>query len=217
MSPPLFTFHCGEELTKTHQAPDWNDIAAKCNTTAGAASKRYSRMKQAFESGAAAPTPTPKASSTESKGSAKRKRGVASTKAKTNEGTNGDVDDIENAKTSGVKEEDNVDEETGKPKPKRARATATKKNTNGDGEENEKPKTKRARATTTAPNEKTANIKVKNDDENDLVLPGQSLLDELEAQVINNGGKLDDGEGEEQFFDAAEANGQGQAQASKFH
>ncbi|KAF2645281.1 hypothetical protein P280DRAFT_475841 [Massarina eburnea CBS 473.64] len=34
---------------------DWKDIAAKCNTTPGAAAKRYSRMKKAFEEGKDAP------------------------------------------------------------------------------------------------------------------------------------------------------------------
>jgi hypothetical protein len=34
---------------------DWNKIAEQCNTTAGAASKRYSRMKQAFEAGGGPP------------------------------------------------------------------------------------------------------------------------------------------------------------------
>ncbi|KAI8942676.1 hypothetical protein NX059_000726 [Plenodomus lindquistii] len=34
---------------KRDKVPNWNEIAAKCNTTSGAASKRYSRMKQAFE------------------------------------------------------------------------------------------------------------------------------------------------------------------------
>jgi hypothetical protein len=44
---------------------NWNEIAEKCGTTSGAASKRYSRMKQAFEAGDAPPannpsSPTPK-------------------------------------------------------------------------------------------------------------------------------------------------------------
>jgi hypothetical protein len=51
-----------------NQAMDWQEIAEKCGTTAGAASKRYSRMKQAFEAGDAAPennpaSPTPKTTS----------------------------------------------------------------------------------------------------------------------------------------------------------
>jgi hypothetical protein len=47
-------FFSAHVLTIT-QAMDWNVIADQCGTTAGAASKRYSRMKQAFESGADAP------------------------------------------------------------------------------------------------------------------------------------------------------------------
>jgi hypothetical protein len=44
---------------------DWKEIAEQCNTTAGAASKRYSRMKQAFETGGGPPgsntaSPAPK-------------------------------------------------------------------------------------------------------------------------------------------------------------
>lgn len=34
---------------------NWTKIAEKCNTTSGAAAKRYSRMKQAFDQGAAPP------------------------------------------------------------------------------------------------------------------------------------------------------------------
>jgi hypothetical protein len=40
---------------------DWAGIAEKCGTTPGAASKRYSRMKQAFDRGDAAPTTPSKA------------------------------------------------------------------------------------------------------------------------------------------------------------
>jgi hypothetical protein len=38
---------------------NWNEIAEQCNTTAGAASKRYSRMKQAFEAGGGPPGSNP--------------------------------------------------------------------------------------------------------------------------------------------------------------
>jgi len=41
------------------QALDWNAIAEKCGTTSGAASKRYSRMKQAFDAGAEPPASGP--------------------------------------------------------------------------------------------------------------------------------------------------------------
>ncbi|KAF1937721.1 hypothetical protein EJ02DRAFT_48130 [Clathrospora elynae] len=37
------------------QVPNWAEIAAKSNTTTGAASKRYSRIKQAIDAGADAP------------------------------------------------------------------------------------------------------------------------------------------------------------------
>ncbi|CAO2654916.1 Nn.00g116490.m01.CDS01 [Neocucurbitaria sp. VM-36] len=65
-----FLWLCVKHSTRD-KAMNWTDIAAKCNTTAGAASKRYSRMKQAFEQDATlpgsspakpktTPTPTPK-------------------------------------------------------------------------------------------------------------------------------------------------------------
>jgi hypothetical protein len=58
------------------QTMNWNDIAEQCNTTAGAASKRYSRMKQAFETGGGPPgsnpaSPTPKTPSKATPGKAK--------------------------------------------------------------------------------------------------------------------------------------------------
>ncbi|ORY18998.1 hypothetical protein BCR34DRAFT_472521 [Clohesyomyces aquaticus] len=43
--------HC-----KEGKAPDWKFIAEKCDTTVGAASKRYSRLKIAMEKGEAMPT-----------------------------------------------------------------------------------------------------------------------------------------------------------------
>ncbi|KAF2744235.1 hypothetical protein M011DRAFT_379814, partial [Sporormia fimetaria CBS 119925] len=56
------------------KAPDWTVIADKCGIpTAGAASKRYSRMKQAFESGAA-PSAVVTTPSKADKSTPKRKR-----------------------------------------------------------------------------------------------------------------------------------------------
>ncbi|KAF1964593.1 hypothetical protein BU23DRAFT_575567 [Bimuria novae-zelandiae CBS 107.79] len=67
-------------------ALDWKAIASKCGTTPGAASKRYSRMKQAFEKGENATppaTPKKKVSSAEAPMSTpKRKRGAASASKK---------------------------------------------------------------------------------------------------------------------------------------
>jgi hypothetical protein len=62
---------------------DWKDIAEKCGTTSGAASKRYSRMKQAFENGDAAPgggsNPGSPVKNTPAKGKAtpRKKKGAA--------------------------------------------------------------------------------------------------------------------------------------------
>lgn len=58
---------------------NWADIAEKCGTTAGAASKRYSRMKQAFDAGGDAPasnsgSPAPK---TPSKATPRKKNAAA--------------------------------------------------------------------------------------------------------------------------------------------
>ncbi|RYO28704.1 hypothetical protein AA0111_g6709 [Alternaria arborescens] len=52
-----FLWLCVKHNTRA-QPPNWNDIAAKANTTAGAASKRYSRMKKAFEENGTAPCPS---------------------------------------------------------------------------------------------------------------------------------------------------------------
>ena len=46
---------------------NWLEIAKKCNTTPGAASKRYSRMKQAFEKGVPPPGTTTSAPNTPAK------------------------------------------------------------------------------------------------------------------------------------------------------
>jgi hypothetical protein len=68
---------------------DWAEIAAKCGTTSGAASKRYSRMKQAFDRGDEKPaTPAKgKNTSTDANGTTttpgsgqKRKRAAATPK-----------------------------------------------------------------------------------------------------------------------------------------
>lgn len=61
---------------------DWADIASKCNTTTGAASKRFSRMKQAFEADAAPPgasSPSSPVKNTPNKAKATPKRMKATT------------------------------------------------------------------------------------------------------------------------------------------
>ncbi|KAF2708896.1 hypothetical protein K504DRAFT_468120 [Pleomassaria siparia CBS 279.74] len=109
------------------KAPDWNAIAKKCNTTPGAASKRYSRMKQAFETGAAAPNSAGgkgannDAASPTKASPAKRKRAPATPRKKAAATTETDEDGVENV-------EDGMDvdegEEESKPKPKRVRTPA---------------------------------------------------------------------------------------------
>ncbi|KAH8728773.1 hypothetical protein GQ44DRAFT_757182 [Phaeosphaeriaceae sp. PMI808] len=49
-----FLWLCVKHSTRD-KGLDWVDIAKKCGTTSGAASKRYSRMKQAFNAGVDAP------------------------------------------------------------------------------------------------------------------------------------------------------------------
>ncbi|KAF2690415.1 hypothetical protein K458DRAFT_427152 [Lentithecium fluviatile CBS 122367] len=102
------------------KVPDWNDIAQKCGTTSGAASKRYSRMKQAFEKGDAAPSTPSKSKNTNNPSSPagttptpKRKRAAATTPKKKPE-MNFKPDEEED-------EGKYVDK-----KPKRAKAGATK-------------------------------------------------------------------------------------------
>ncbi|KAH7394935.1 hypothetical protein DE146DRAFT_615947 [Phaeosphaeria sp. MPI-PUGE-AT-0046c] len=61
------------------KAPNWNEIAEKCGTTSGAASKRYSRMKQAFEAGGdpAASGSASSGAKTPAKATPKRLKGAA--------------------------------------------------------------------------------------------------------------------------------------------
>jgi hypothetical protein len=103
----------GNRLTRllTHlQTMNWDDIAKKCNTTPGAASKRYSRMKQAFDSGAAAPTPAKKEVA---EGGRKRKRAEGS-KAKSKDKSedksevDGDVDGQDADEAEGGEDEEEV-------------------------------------------------------------------------------------------------------------
>ncbi|EOA86904.1 hypothetical protein ACJQWK_08954 [Exserohilum turcicum] len=53
-----FLWLCVKHSTRAN-APNWEAIASKCDTTAGAASKRYSRMKKAFEENVTAPNTLP--------------------------------------------------------------------------------------------------------------------------------------------------------------
>ncbi|KAF1919730.1 hypothetical protein BDU57DRAFT_441970 [Ampelomyces quisqualis] len=67
------------------KVPDWNEIAKQCGTTPGAASKRYSRMKQAFEAGDAAPENNPASPAPKTPSKTLRKK--AQVNASDNEGT----------------------------------------------------------------------------------------------------------------------------------
>ncbi|KAF2787601.1 hypothetical protein K505DRAFT_124034 [Melanomma pulvis-pyrius CBS 109.77] len=107
-----FLWLCVKHSTR-EKAPDWSFIASKCNTTAGAASKRYSRMKQAFEKGDAVPSSKPTADNGASP--AKRKRGPATPKKpKANFQSGENVEDAEDAE----------DDEDLKPTPKKVRTPA---------------------------------------------------------------------------------------------
>ncbi|KAF2273584.1 uncharacterized protein EI97DRAFT_480598 [Westerdykella ornata] len=172
---------------------DWNLIAEKCNTTPGAASKRYSRMKQAFESGTAVPPASASATNGKSSGAAarsKRKRADAKGKA-TGKGKDMGSADEETDNDGGNKSLD-VKKQDDKPKPKRARTTkkaaavkkenlieSTQHEINGDG----------------------------NGNGEDDVLPSEQLISELEAAVqdaqakYHGGGVSDEGEGDEELDD----------------
>jgi hypothetical protein len=118
-------------MTDHTQAPDWNAIADQCGTTAGAASKRYYRMKQAFEANAAPPdsnpaSPAPKTPSKKTKATTdgeatptpKRKRATPKKKV-VDEDEEDDDDEV-------IKNEQDMDGDYGMTTPKKARTTKTK-------------------------------------------------------------------------------------------
>ncbi|KAJ4368326.1 hypothetical protein N0V83_006682 [Neocucurbitaria cava] len=109
-----FLWLCVKHSTRD-KALNWPDIAAKCNTTAGAASKRYSRMKQAFDQGVAAPGSSPtKNTPTKPKATPRSTPKKTPTKAFTASG----YDDGE---------DDDDDDVEATPAPKRKRASPKKK------------------------------------------------------------------------------------------
>ncbi|XP_014562763.1 hypothetical protein COCVIDRAFT_83326 [Bipolaris victoriae FI3] len=65
-----FLWLCAKHSTRTNPI-NWEVIATACNTTTGAASKRYSRMKLAFERGDAVPSSPVKASPAKTKAACK--------------------------------------------------------------------------------------------------------------------------------------------------
>ncbi|KAH9882070.1 hypothetical protein J1614_001242 [Plenodomus biglobosus] len=77
----------------------WADIAAKCGTTSGAASKRFSRMKQAFEKDGGMPS-TGKATST----SANANASASTRKAKKTTDSPGDDGDTDVAQIPTLKD-----------------------------------------------------------------------------------------------------------------
>jgi hypothetical protein len=111
---------------------DWNEIASKCGTTSGAASKRYSRMKQAFEAGAAPPasnpaSPAPKTLSkaTPNKSKAAAAGGEATPTPKRKRATKKKVaseDEVE----AEIKSEHEAEEDEDMHTPKKARVTKPK-------------------------------------------------------------------------------------------
>ena len=165
---------------------NWEDIASKCNTTAGAASKRYSRMKQAFEQDVAAPGASPRSpvKTVQTKGKGTSKKAQATTASD---------DDIEAT-----------------PTPKRKRASPKKKAVAGD-EEKYKPqsddddddhedgkKSKRARtAKAKAAPKPKAGTKAKNTAKSDINLPTPTT----EATTLIKGEPVD---GNDAFYDAQE-------------
>ncbi len=66
--------HDGNNILTQQQARNWTEIATKCNTTKGAAAKRYSRLKQAFDKG----VPPPGITSSSDKTTTKTTKATAS-------------------------------------------------------------------------------------------------------------------------------------------
>ncbi|RYO45447.1 hypothetical protein AA0113_g10389 [Alternaria arborescens] len=121
-TPYQFLWLCVKHNTRA-QPPNWNDIAAKANTTAGAASKRYSRMKKAFEENGTAPCPSSLAKDTP-RSTVKKSRKTATSSG----------DDVDKKKIASTKDEakyssdpENEDdqEELLESKPKRAKVGKT--------------------------------------------------------------------------------------------
>jgi hypothetical protein len=136
---PLHTGIFSAHVLIIAQAMDWKVIADQCGTTAGAASKRYSRMKQAFESGADAPSsnagspaPTTPSKATPGKKTAaadgqatptpKRKRGSPKEKAVGEEEPQDDDEEIK-IKPEHDDTEQSEDEDVKKTPKKKAKAT----------------------------------------------------------------------------------------------
>jgi hypothetical protein len=135
--PTLNTTHIQYtvSLTPQSQPPNWIDIAAKCNTTHGAASKRYSRMKKAFEEGVATPTSSPvKTTPSEKKNNILAATSDTPTKRKRRPAKKASSDAVDEAKF-----EPEVDAEDGEVldevhvKPKRARLAKPKPKTKAKG------------------------------------------------------------------------------------
>ncbi|KAH9874616.1 hypothetical protein IAQ61_003806 [Plenodomus lingam] len=140
-----FLWLCVKHDKREHQ-PNWPDIAHKCGTTPGAASKRYSRMKQAFEHN----PPTPANDSPGKSTSTVNKTSRATPK---NNKRNLSPD-------SGNDDEDQV---PATPTPKRKRASSSKKMTPATDDEGvEIPPTKNESEDEDAPEEELPKRKKSN-------------------------------------------------------
>ncbi|KAF2010070.1 hypothetical protein BU24DRAFT_473253 [Aaosphaeria arxii CBS 175.79] len=177
----------------THQTLNWEAIAKACNLTVGAASKRYSRMKIAFEKGEAMPETPKKEPKAAGGAGTKRKRASTSPKAK--------VVKEEAASEHG---ENDGEDQAPAPKPKAAKAKAKVEKSETV------PKPKRAR---TVKKTKKSEVNVKTEDDSDHekevdksvadASTNAELMAELEAVVNAAGGDV--GDVDEVFFDAEES------------
>ncbi|KAI4952196.1 hypothetical protein J4E91_003658 [Alternaria rosae] len=96
-----FLWLCVKHHKRT-QPPNWSDIAAKANTTSGAASKRYSRMKKVFEDNDTVPdagTPRPSVKNTRAKAKATPKSPVKKPRKVTTSSSD-DQDDVQTTPVS---------------------------------------------------------------------------------------------------------------------
>ncbi|KAF2873424.1 hypothetical protein BDV95DRAFT_343450 [Massariosphaeria phaeospora] len=191
-----FLWLCVKHSAKD-KALDWTAIASKCNTTPGAASKRYSRMKQAFEKGDPTPaTPTkaknPSGDEPSTPTPSKRKR--APTTPKANKPKKGVADDKYKPAANGDDPQDDDEDEVDIKPVKRTKATPTKPKATP------KPKPKAKTKTNTKANVKTEST------EKDPIPQGSTNLTEASTLIKSENNGVDandkDSDNQDQFFDA---------------
>ncbi|KAF2265770.1 hypothetical protein CC78DRAFT_173800 [Lojkania enalia] len=163
------------------KAPDWTDIANKCGTTPGAASKRYSRMKIAFENAGVIPTVMHKKALSATDSPTKRKRIPAKTKA-----VNGDdsAGDETNGTVTESVEDDGSESEVETLKKARVVNKGGKKTAFSvdKGEQKEKPK-KSARVPATGEDSKAKKGEPTGENEGDMIEVKRDINWEAQQEI----------------------------------